>query len=228
MIILNQVAGAIPQGRAKIVAHDFEPGRLIWDQLVLLNNAWHTYTVLYEGLENMDALLDRSARWFFRSHHRLLVREILLAISRLTDPESTSRNRNLVLATILQDPGLDNHPEVRGRLRVEIDSLVRAAEPVRRHRHKYIAHLDHETAMGNAAPPPPVSRQTLEEIIRRAEAIYHEYSLVLGSDVSFELAALGNAEQLIRKLEDAERWARYSLNTLRTQGKLPEDPQTAA
>ena len=210
------------------MAEDFEPGRLIWDQLVLLNNAWHTYDVLYRRAGPTDALLDRSARWFFHSHRRLLIGEILLAISRLTDPESMGGRRNLVLATILQDPVLANQSEIRARLATEIQTLVESAQPITRHRHKYIAHLDHEVALGKAPPPPPVSWQEIDAIIRQAEAIYREYALAGGSDVSFELAALGDANHLIRKLEDADRWARHVQHSFRTTGRPPEEPPPAA
>lgn len=203
------------------MSHEFEPAKLVWDQLVLLNNSWRTYDVLYRASEETNQLLVRSARSFFQSHRRLLIRDILLAIARLTDQESTGGNRNLVLASILRDPALDNHPGRRDSLRVEIASLVEAAAPIRRHRHKYVAHLDHEVATGQAPPLPPVSWDQIDEIIRGAERVYHSYALSLGSDVSFELGTLGDARKLVQKLADAERWSQYSL---RTKGTLPDDP----
>ena len=207
---------------------EFEPGRLIWDQLVLLNNAWSTHEDLFGGPPETRALLDRTARWFFQNHRRLLVREILLAISRLTDSEATAGKRNLILATILEDPELDAQPAVRERLRGKIQVLVQESEPIRRRRHKYIAHIDHELAVGATAPPPPIAWQDVGDSIRTAEAIYREYALAIDRDVSFELHALGDAKHLIRKLEDAEKWLRYSMHSLRTRGTLPDDPPTAA
>jgi len=106
-----------------------------------------------------------SARWFFRSHAGLLSREVILRIARLTDNEETGAQRNLVLASILSDAGIDAVPDLREELSHELEELHELSKAVRHHRHKYLAHLDHAAATGAAPPALPVTWEDIARLI---------------------------------------------------------------
>ena len=147
----------------------------LWDELVLLRDVWNQYNALYRNSDDVGVLLDRSARWFFRSHAGLLSREIILRVARLTDNEGTKGQRNLVLASILKDAGIDAVPGLREELKRELAELRELSKPVRHRQHKYLAHLDRAAATGAAPPAPPVTWDDIARLIGSAERIYHRY-----------------------------------------------------
>jgi hypothetical protein len=180
----------------------------LWDELVLLRDAWNQFNYLYRNSGDVAALLDRSARWFFRFHRGLLTREIMLRIARLTDHEKNRSQRNLVLQSILNDDtGIDAVPGLREELKRDLKELFVLSKPVRTLRHKYLAHLDHAIAAREVPRPPPVPWDRIEHVIDSAERIYCRYRIaVYESDPDFALHALGGATNLLDVLRDAEKW----------------------
>src|SRR5689334_5852673 len=87
----------------------------IGNELAILNDAWSQYTFLFASPSHVE-ILNACARWHFATTQRLLLREVILGISRLTDPPSQGKNQNLVLATIVQDPALETRPALREKL----------------------------------------------------------------------------------------------------------------
>lgn len=201
----------------------------LWDELVLLRDAWNQFNALYRGSSEVAVLLDRSARWFFRTHADMLSRDIVLRISRLTDRELTKSQRNLVLASILRDAHIDEYPGLRDELESELAELCSRAKPIRYRRHKYLAHLDHAAATGTAPPAPPVRWEDVAALIEAAERIYHRYRChVYESDVDFNLHTLGGPTDLIRALQDGENWRMQTIASLRKDLKGPLDGGHAA
>src|SRR5438477_5717011 len=101
-------------------------------------------TVLYSSQATVD-LLNATAPAFFLRHQRLLVDDIFLSLSRLTDNRMSGPRRkhqeNLVLSQLLDLP----EPELahlRADLRRKWTVIAKAAEPVREYRHKRLAHTD--------------------------------------------------------------------------------------
>lgn len=201
--------------------------RRLWDHLVHLDTLWQDFQYLYgESQERLDRL-NRHARWFFASLERLMVREVILSIARLTDPKGGSDRSNLVLETLLDDPLLESNTELRERLRVEIDNVRNLADPIRHHRHKSIAHLDLAVAMGSAELP-ELPKKTVNEVIGRMQYIHHtHYSELYQSDVSYELYRIGSVEDLLRSLDDAAKWRDHErIERYREHGLEPPEHVT--
>jgi AbiU2 len=183
----------------------------IWDELVSLCDAWAQYQYLYVESQERVEMLNATARWFFGLTQRLLIREVILSIARLTDPVRTGRFDNLVLESLLADPMLEGRPEFIADLRERI-SLVRiAATSIRKHRDKRIAHLDHATAIGNADTVlPGLPRADVQAVITGMGAIYQRHSsMIRNTDRSLELKPLGGAEALTAILEKSDRWLKW-------------------
>ena len=183
----------------------------IWNEIVILRDSWSQYRELYETSNERITMLNACARWFFGSHQRLLLREIILGISRLTDPARTGKYDNLTLWTLLLDPQLQGRDDLRKELEVAIEAATQAAEDVRTHRHKYIAHLDRDTAIAASLNPlPRLKKSSLAEILDRIQAAYKIHtSKGRKIDRLFDLSPLGSAKALLDILEQSERWRLY-------------------
>src|SRR6266545_2453164 len=127
----------------------------LWDELVNLHHAWEQYLKLYAHSEDRVKLLNASVRSFFAGLQRLLIRDVILSVSRLTDPPHSRGKANLVLSTMLDDPRLADRPQLKNQLESEISEVRKMAGPVRKHRNTYVAHLDHATAVGTSVDPLP-------------------------------------------------------------------------
>jgi hypothetical protein len=183
----------------------------LWDELVNLHHAWDQFLKLYAHSEDRVKVLNASARSFFAGLQRLLIRDVILSISRLTDPPRSLGKANLVLWSILDDQRLVDRPQLKEQLECEIREVRDMAGPVRKHRNTYIAHLDHATAVGTSVDPlPGVTRGLVDQLIARMEAAYHTYRSQLDeTDVSFELSALGDVDQLASALEGGQQWREH-------------------
>jgi hypothetical protein len=198
----------------------------VWDELVLLADVWTRYVGLYRHSEERLGLLNESARWFFASLRRLLVRDTILSVSRLTDPiDAGGGKSNLVLEALLGDPRFDSRPELKVQVASEIETVKELAKPIRIHRNRSVAHLDHVTALGAADDLlPSLSQKSVDEVITRMQAIYRRYSLELyESDRSFELFALGAVDALIEALENGRRWRQHERAEMKKRYGIPDD-----
>ncbi len=183
----------------------------LFDALVHLHDAWDQYQFLYGESQERVRMLNACAGWFFALTQRLLLQDTILGISRLTDSQSMGKQENLVLSSLLSDPALQNRTEVKTDLKAAIDVAVAAAAPVRIHRHKYVAHLDHAIAVGTADEPlPGLTRARLTEVIGKLESAYNVHSQrIRDTHTFFDLGALSSGKALVAILEKSDRWKRY-------------------
>jgi len=125
-------------------SEEFDDSRKrLWDEIVLLHDAREQYLLLFGHSPERLEMLNACAAWFFGLVQRALLREQILGISRLTDPVKMGAKTNLVLRSLLADPALLGKGAVLAELEVAIGEAEATAKPIRAHRHKYIAHLDH-------------------------------------------------------------------------------------
>lgn len=197
-------AGATKPG-GQVTAAQFEGlSKRLWDELVMLHDAWQMYSYLFGESEERVRMLNACAGWFFGATQRLLLRETILGISRLTDPLRIHGRDNLVLQRLLLDPGLAGAPETKAKLVSAIGKARKAARKVRAHRNRYIAHLDSAYAIEPAGNPlPGLSRRSISAAIQKLE---DAYSISCHGSRAFDLSPLGSADALARILEKSERW----------------------
>ena len=164
-------------------------------------------------------MLNACAGWFFGSTQRLLIREVLLGIARLTDSPRIGAFDNLTIAILLRDPALKGQEQIRARLRRRVALAIKLAQPIRTHRNKHIAHLDHAVVQGaSTILLPRVPSGMVSKVLRGLAAAYNEHGRsVANTDTSFELRPLGSVDALLRILESSERWTKFqTLNNLTT------------
>lgn len=181
------------------------------NDLTWLHAKWQQYRGLFGVSEERLELINRSAGAFFWVVQETLWDEMLLHISRLTDPSVTMGKNNLSFSALLSH--LDNDAPLRSELEVRISECTSRAKFARDHRNKRIAHRDMLHALDQVAHPlGGVSRQDIEDILeafRRVMApLYLKYwnttmfyeDVVLNGDVDSLLVVLTRAEKFKKLL----------------------------
>ena len=183
----------------------------LFGEIAVLHGLWEHHNFLFASGNQRVEMLNICASWFFGMTQRMMTREMILGISRLTDSATIGPFDNLTIAGLLRDPALRGQRNARRRLRRRVARAIRLAEPIRTHRNKYVAHLDHALAVGNPATPlPRFPLATVGKTIHALEDAYNEHArTVRNAHASFGSNALGGAEALCGILEDSERWKQW-------------------
>lgn len=174
----------------------------------MLRSMWDQFVILFASGDDPPRVLNGCAPWFFGMTQRAIVREVMLGIARLTDQPTQGSRSNLVLASLLNDPALLRKPGLRRQLEKAINRVLALAAPIRKHRNKYLAHLDHATALGaRSAVLPGVTAAHLSRTMQAIERAYNVHCRgVHHSSTSFEMTPVGDAKALLRVLSASDRW----------------------
>lgn len=120
------------------------------DSVVELSLRWKLFCQLFDsGSENI-ALLNNSGAKVFALFQRLVLDDVILTLSRLTDPASSSRDANNANASfkyLLQGAGESLDHSARNGLQEILVRLEQRVSHIRTHRNKAIAHADLEHAL---------------------------------------------------------------------------------
>jgi hypothetical protein len=135
----------------------------LYKEVVWLHAKWQEYRELFGHSPERVDLLNRNAAFFFRIVEDSLWEDVLLHISRLTDPPRSAGKDNLSvqgLAALMPDAGLQ----------VRVDALakdcVAKAAFAREHRNKRLAHADLLYSLDRKAfPLSGISRLHVEEML---------------------------------------------------------------
>jgi len=136
--------------------------------LIWLNARWQVYRQLYGTNALRIDLLNETAGLFFNQLQMILLQDVTLGISRMTDPTKSrvKGEENLVLLQLLEGLDAGSHGAVRARLEQQLKVIEGHCKPFRDRRNKLIAHRDKACAvdpLGNALPG--ISRQMVEDAL---------------------------------------------------------------
>lgn len=175
-------------------------------EVTLLHAIWRTYRQLYAAEERVQ-LLNKIAPAFAKVVQDALMDDVLLSLSRLTDPPTTGQNReNLVLRRLTPLAAAAGHEQVELEVDLILEAIQAACAALRQHRNKRIAHLDLSVAL-QGTKLPDVSRETVEV------ALFHVRDLLNGLNSYFrggptlydEISMIGDGDTLIACLTDSLR-----------------------
>jgi hypothetical protein len=161
---------------------------LIVNDLFRFKYSWGTFRCLYvNDTKNVD-ILNAAGSGFFVWVHDLIVDDVLLRISRLTDPATNNNQKNASLEGLLVATGWDTTDAARATaFRGRIDAVRASCDSCRKHRNKRISHTDQHVSL-KIARLPDVTVRTIDEAIASIEAFVVEISSALqGMDQSFTL-----------------------------------------
>ena len=201
----------------------------LWNELVQLHDTWAQYIQLYGSSRERIGLLNETARWFFALLQRVMLRDVFLGIARLTDEPGSGQRKNLTIRVLLDDPEVVARPELCSELERLMNAAATRAAPIRKHRNKYIAHLDHAVAVGaHDDPLPSVLREEISGVVDDFATIYNVHSgAIHDSNAFFDLDSDGSAEALAQALVDARSWRALQDREWRRRHGI-EDPSDGA
>ena len=142
------------------------------DEVTELYYRWSIYEEVYAGDATQTELLNRNGSNFFYYVQHLMLDNVALALSKLTDPSKQFKNENLSLRQIYDYVKASEEEELTSNIRVKFDEISKACEKFRELRNKRIAHGDLDHAMRNAEKPlPGISRDD----VKKALSLLSEY-----------------------------------------------------
>lgn len=191
----------------------------LWNEIVALHSIWHEYKYLFGDTDDRVVLLNACAGKFIGMIQGVMIRELILAVSRLTDPPQSGRFDNMVIAQLLSDPNLDEHTGLRDELQVSVAAAVASAAAVRVHRNKHVAHLDHATALGNRVEPlPSITIDSMEQAIASLAAAYNVHGKrSYGQHAHFEPMQEPGSSRLVAIFQQSSAWSEWQARQPRIQ-----------
>lgn len=176
----------------------------LYRKLVELHVLWQQCQLFGDDPDTVH-LLNRTSGLFFKIVQEELWDSVLLGVSRMTDPPTTGKKKNLTIQSL---PPLISNTELQGEVQNLCDKALVAAEFAREHRNKRIAHQDHDYLRSrNSDPLSGISRTLVEEMLAVLRAVLNRLDLHFrDSTVMYEdFADESGARLLVHRLRKLER-----------------------
>jgi hypothetical protein len=153
------------------------PFDVIKADVVNLHAKWTVYRQLFATSDADRAFLE-SAHNAFALIHESMVADIVMTLSRLSDPARQGRFANLSLGHLALALVNVGHAELADEVRAKANSASLACGEARKVRDKTLAHRDLDIALGGAAAGlPRLSRQKIEEALKAVRECLNEVEL---------------------------------------------------
>lgn len=178
-------------------------------EIIWLHGRWIVYTQLYDFSEKRIDLINECAPNFFYIIQDILLGEIIISLSKLTDLSSSHGFDNLSFEQLQLRVDLQKEKNLSNTLRKLLDDLHKKCQPFRLWRNKRLAHLDLTTAMKSSLSPlPGISKNMIEgalELIREYMNTIERY--YLQSETGYEHFLMqADGEALISMLKYGLRY----------------------
>lgn len=136
-------------------------------EITWLHGRWIIYRQLFAHSEKRIDLLNECASAFFRIVQDVILDDVLVTLSKLTDPAHSRKHANLSLEQLQKRVEAQGEAQLVATLRKLLDDLHSKCQVIRLHRDKRLAHLDLTRAIQSASNPlPGISRQMIEDAIK--------------------------------------------------------------
>jgi hypothetical protein len=123
------------------------------------------YNSLFADTEEKIHILRETAPYMFGVIQIALFNDIILYLTRLTDPKKNGKHENLVLEQLLEHSDIKTKPELLDELKIQIIALTEKCESCRTNRHKSIAHQDLTHALTQSSPYSGISLEDIKELL---------------------------------------------------------------
>jgi hypothetical protein len=177
----------------------------LWLDVTWLHIKWSQFVEIFGTTPERIGLLNKAAPSFFRIIEDIFWQDIILHLTRLTDPAKSRGKENL---TIVNLPNLISDTDLSRR----VCALVKLAEDEtkfgRDWRHRHIAHSDLKLRLSeDATALACASRDNVTKAVAAiSEVMYSVRKAYMGSSPPFQAGhTLGGSTDLLRVLEDGIR-----------------------
>jgi hypothetical protein len=164
------------------------------NEVTFLHGIWDAYEQLFGTPESVATLKD-TAPGAFSFIAYVFRHDLVMTVSRITDPKATGKKENLTLGRLLHvvTEHSDNSDLIT-RLESELTAIDAICEPFRVRRNRSIGHLDLQTALNTHPDPlPAIERDRIVEALRMIAEFMNEvlgyYTMAYGDFVPHRSAA---------------------------------------
>jgi AbiU2 len=174
----------------------------LWLDVTWLHIKWSQFVEIFGTDAARITLLNRAAGSFFRIVEGIFLNDVMLNLTRLTDPSRSVKKPNL---TILNFPGLIPDPETKATVLSLVEDAERSTKFARDWRKRHIAHRDLDRALNPQAHPlEPATRDDVAEALSAiSEVMYAVRRAYMGASPCFQAGhTIGGAIDLLKVLED--------------------------
>jgi hypothetical protein len=138
------------------------------EDVLLLETRWEIYRQLFDHSPMRLLFLDKCSSIFVLIE-KLLVSDVQLSLSRLTDPARKGHHENLSLEYLKEQVEALGDCELSSRLRIMLDDLQKKCREIKRRRNKRLAHSDLRTSLQRSVRPMNIlTRQMIEDALSLA------------------------------------------------------------
>jgi len=179
----------------------------IQDEVLLMHTKLKIYRQLFRVSDKRLMLLSECAHNFFFLIQRVLMDDVLMSLSKLTDPARTKKgNENLSFDKLRDLVERNGDQELSSKLRKILSDLKKKCRVIQTHRNKRYAHNDLETLMKSGANLERIPVEMIEEVL----TLTREYMNAFERDhcpsegqISYEegIDLKSGAEALVAKLK---------------------------
>lgn len=189
----------------------------LFQEVSHLHRKWGIFRQLYASGNDIVDLLNDSAAGFFRVCEDLLADDVILTISRLTDPKQTLRKDNLTLEQLVHSIDAVKYPKLKGeieRLYAESKDKCRFTKD---HRNKRIAHNDLSTMLQTKVNPLPspterdveVALESIRNVMNSVHRFFHNMETAT-VNYSLLVSLPGDGTKMVSRLREAEAFRNQS------------------
>ena len=198
----------------------------LWNEVAWLYTKWEEYIELFGKTPSRIDLLNQSAPMFFWIVQDSLWENVLLHITRLTDPpisgkkSSGKKNLSIQCLSILVDE------EIKEIISKQINNAIEKSNFCRDWRNRHIAHRDLKLAMGEQVKPLiPASRAMVRDALDSIAKVLNTISeYYMKSTIGFDsINGSGGAEDLLYVLDDGIKADIERQKRIKSGKYLPED-----
>ena len=154
--------GGIPQAAGEVYCY-------LAGEILRTRAKWIYYRQLFMESERRVALLNKAAGNFFAEVQSILAFDLIISLTRLTDPARSRHQENLTVALLIERLHAAGAPELVDRLHSKHRALQQQLLPLRTRRSKEVAHYDVAAILTPTASPLP--GLTLGEIRQGIEGV---------------------------------------------------------
>jgi|SRR3989339_1566052 len=135
-------------------------------EITWLHGRWVIYKQLFDHSEKRIELINECASTFFYVIQDVLLGDIQVVLSKLTDPARFGKHDNLSFEQLQLRVETQGEKNLSADLRKLLDELHNKCQSFRHWRNKRLAHLDLTTAMKSSFNPlPRISIQMIQEAL---------------------------------------------------------------
>lgn len=195
------------------------------NEVAWLHAKWNQYRELYARSPDRIRVLNEVAGHFFGVIQDTLFEDVLLHLSRLTDPpRSTKKKENLTLQRL---PDLVPDKALAAEVKGLVEAAVTACDSARDWRNRRLAHRDLGLALATGSDPlPGISRAQVEIALEAVRAVLNRLaSHYWRSETAYEHFISGGrgADALVWYLRKGLRAEERRMQRFRGGKPLPED-----